>query len=417
MPRTTAALAVVVLLSLSLRAASAVVDVGDRPELKLNAMDGTKIDLAAQRGKLVLIDFWSGKSQANRQAQTKILQAYNDHKDKGLVVFGINCDKKLTAAKENIASLALPWPHYHEREGWSGGIAAKWGVPKVPYYVLVAPDGAVVFAGSTTKIDDVIYDELLKHPPLPVTPDLVIQASADLESVDLALGAGKPAEAIQKFNHIPDEAKKDPVIAKHWDKTRKIVDHAAEQLLAEVETMITAKEYAKASNRLRSLATTFTGTAYEEKARKRLVEVMNLPEARIAVEQSQREAVADAALTIARKSRDGGDHNSAYTQFKSVAEDFPGTQGARTATDAVKAYEQDASFMRKLKDNTVGAKARSMMSLAESYRINGREDLARKKYEQVITDYPGTTSAEEAKKALQELRAPSTTKPAPATKP
>jgi len=403
MLRTTAALAVA-LLSLLTPFARAVVAEGDKPELKLNALDGSRIDLAQLRGKMVLIDFWSGRSQVNIKAQGRILELYNSHKDKGLVVIGINCDKKLAAAKENIASLKLPFPHYHEREGWSGGIAAKWGVPKVPYYVLVGPDGVVLFTGSKSDIDDIVHDELLKHPPQPITPELVVQASADLDAVDKSLSSGDSLGAVQRSVRMPDEAMKDADFAKRHEKTKKLVDHAAEQLLAEVETMVTAKEYAKAAARLKTLATAFTGTAHEETARKRLVEVLNIPEAKAAVEQAQREAVADAALSIARKSRDGSDHQAAYSQFKSIIEDFPNTPAASAAAEAMKSYEQDEAFMRKLKDNTVGSKAKSVMSLADSYRTNGREDLARKKYELVVKDYPGTSYADEAKHALEEMK-------------
>src|SRR5438094_8893825 len=43
------------------------VNVGDKPSLKVPAMDGATIDLAALKGKLVLIDFWIGRSDLNRR--------------------------------------------------------------------------------------------------------------------------------------------------------------------------------------------------------------------------------------------------------------------------------------------------------------------------------------------------------------
>lgn len=49
------------------------------------------------------------------------------------------------------------------------------------------------------------------------------------------------------------------------------------------------------------------------------------------------------------------------------------------------------------------AKARSALVLARNYVLNKRPDLARQRYQAIIDQYPGTTYAEEAKKALQEL--------------
>ena len=49
-------------------------------------------------------------------------------------------------------------------------------------------------------------------------------------------------------------------------------------------------------------------------------------------------------------------------------------------------------------------KARSALSLAESYRRSGKTDLARKKYQEVIEQFPGSKEAETARAELAKLK-------------
>ena len=43
------------------------------------------------------------------------------------------------------------------------------------------------------------------------------------------------------------------------------------------------------------------------------------------------------------------------------------------------------------------------MTLAENYKVAGRPDLARKRYQQIIEQFPGTSVADEAQKAIDAL--------------
>ena len=45
-----------------------------------------------------------------------------------------------------------------------------------------------------------------------------------------------------------------------------------------------------------------------------------------------------------------------------------------------------------------------MLSLADSYRTAGRAEQARKKYQEVIDTYPGTSFAEQAKSAIAAMK-------------
>src|SRR4051812_34167181 len=79
--------------------ASAKVIVGDKPQLKTRAMDGSSVDLATYAGKMILVDFF-GKSDMSQRHVEIIQDLYKKNADKGLVVVGICVERKPADATE-----------------------------------------------------------------------------------------------------------------------------------------------------------------------------------------------------------------------------------------------------------------------------------------------------------------------------
>src|SRR5271170_227319 len=80
------------------------VQVGDTPQIQFTAADGTHVDLAALKGKIVIVDMWAtwcGPCMAEAGHMVQINQKYGD---KGLQIIGISLDQDkptmLAVAKE-----------------------------------------------------------------------------------------------------------------------------------------------------------------------------------------------------------------------------------------------------------------------------------------------------------------------------
>ena len=86
--------------------------------------------------------------------------------------------------------------------------------------------------------------------------------------------------------------------------------------------------------------------------------------------------------------------------------DYAETAAAGDALIAVKAYDNDPIFMQKRRDAIAAPKAELALRSAENYVRNGRSDLARRKLQDVVDSFPGTTFAEKAKKSLEALPPP-----------
>jgi hypothetical protein len=115
----------------------------------------------------------------------------------------------------------------------------------------------------------------------------------------------------------------------------------------------------------------------------------------------------------------------AYNRYKFIARTFAGTPAADTATQAIATYDADPAFKKELAGQASAApsdgdnaspsssgtgaakpdpaRAKSLLSLADSYRDAGNTDKAKEKYQAVIDQFPGTPEADTAKDELAKL--------------
>jgi TolA-binding protein len=231
----------------------------------------------------------------------------------------------------------------------------------------------------------------------PGTP-ATTQSSGPIDQVEALLAQGDRAGAIRALNTVTDRTSPGAI------EVRAKVNHAADELLDEVDKLIAAKDYAAAADRLGELLTTMSGLPTASLARQHLAELCAKPEIQEQFKHKDHAAHGEVALAEARRLRDDGKPDEAYARFQAVAKDYTSTPAGAAAADAVKAFEADPRFIRSLKDRAAENKARPILNLAENYRSAGRNDLATKKYREVIDQFPGTSFAETARAELAKLK-------------
>ena len=117
------------------------------PVASLADLDGKQVDLAALRGKVVVLDFWASWCGPCRRG-LPLLQQYADEVkgDARVAVFAVNvweqgaADGLVEKVRETWSKLKLSMPVLLDRDG---ALIGKYGFQGIPATVVIAPDGTL----------------------------------------------------------------------------------------------------------------------------------------------------------------------------------------------------------------------------------------------------------------------------------
>ena len=124
--------------------ACADVDQSKPLDLKYTAVDGTKVDLANMRGKVVLVDFWATWCPPCRGEVPNVVAAYKKYHDQGFEVVGVSLDQDKDALLAFTKENGMVWPQYFDGKGWDNEISKGFGIDSIPAMWLVGKDGKVI---------------------------------------------------------------------------------------------------------------------------------------------------------------------------------------------------------------------------------------------------------------------------------
>jgi thiol-disulfide isomerase/thioredoxin len=393
----------------SASASHAVVEVGQQAKLSFKTVDGKSVDLEQMHGKIIVVDFWATWCGPCMNEAAHMVSINEKYGSKGLQFLGVSLDndkeKMLSVAK----SKGFTWPQYFDGMGWDNALWKQWGANGIPFTVLVDANGKVVYVGHPAGgLDAAIETAFKTTPPFLVDPSVVAAAMKLLDQVEQKLGSRDASGALKLLAKVPPEVSSDDKFAQRSQDVKKKLVDVAEGLLADAGTQATAGNYLEAIRTLRDLVAGLTGLDVAAKAKKQLADLLDKSEVKAAIAKAdkaardaEREAIANAGLTVARKFQADGKHDLAYAKFKQVAADYAGSASAATAAEQVKVYDKEhPELAQGEKDAVVGGKAKAALSMAESYKNSGNYDLAKAKYRSIIATYPRTEYAETAKQEL-----------------
>jgi thiol-disulfide isomerase/thioredoxin len=134
------------------------VNVGElAPDFTLVDLDGNQVSLSDFRGKTVFVNFWATWCPPCRAEMPEIEAVYQEHKDKGVVVIGVNIlvSEILRGYDENDVL------QYVQQGGYSwtfvldttGEVAASYNITAIPTIFFIDKDGIIqaVNIGAMSK--------------------------------------------------------------------------------------------------------------------------------------------------------------------------------------------------------------------------------------------------------------------------
>jgi thiol-disulfide isomerase/thioredoxin len=131
-----------------------IVELKSKPiDLQFTAADGTPVDLAKLRGKVVLLDFWATWCGPCVGEVPNVVAAYQKYHGQGFEIVGISLDqdkdKMLAFTKEH----GMVWPQYFDGKVWKNDISTSYSINSIPAMWLFDKKGMLVTTNGREDLD------------------------------------------------------------------------------------------------------------------------------------------------------------------------------------------------------------------------------------------------------------------------
>lgn len=130
---------------------------GEAPDFKLKTVEGKEYSLKKLRGKVILLDFWASWCRPCRIEMPTIEKLYQNYKEKGFLVLGIN-DEKIdiirSFGKENSVSFPLLVD--------DAMVMSDYGIQAIPTLMLVDQEGKISWQHQGTSGEGMLRQALAK---------------------------------------------------------------------------------------------------------------------------------------------------------------------------------------------------------------------------------------------------------------
>jgi cytochrome c biogenesis protein CcmG, thiol:disulfide interchange protein DsbE len=116
-------------------------DAGARlPEIGLTDLRGGRVDLAALKGKVVIVDFWASWCGPCKDEMPVLERLHKKYKSRGLVVVGVSVDQELANVKGFLKQVPVSFSIVHDAEH---KVAGRFKPPRMPSSYVVDRNGIV----------------------------------------------------------------------------------------------------------------------------------------------------------------------------------------------------------------------------------------------------------------------------------
>jgi peroxiredoxin len=121
-------------------ASSAIAPQAQAPDFTLHAMSGPNMSLQAQRGRVVMVNFWATWCAPCRQEMPQLNRLYQKYRSSGFVLLGVNVDDDPSKAAEVATKLGVTFPVLLDADK---RVSKLYDLNTMPSTVIIDRDGKV----------------------------------------------------------------------------------------------------------------------------------------------------------------------------------------------------------------------------------------------------------------------------------
>ena len=140
------------------------------PAFTVTALDGSKFNLDAMNGRIVLIDFWATWCGPCNEELPHMRKIAKEFAGEPLVIISVSWDKDEARWKDFIAKNEMTWIQYRDADQ---SLSRQFGVESIPHYFTIDTDGVLTseMLGSGSNVEGKLKKLLAraKASPPPMT--------------------------------------------------------------------------------------------------------------------------------------------------------------------------------------------------------------------------------------------------------
>lgn len=120
------------------------------PEFRMKNTEDEYVSLNELKGKYIILNFWASWDQTAVNELKLLKRLQEEYKDENLEIVSISYDGINNQSKpkddwiQAINRGNFNWIHLSELNGWSCSISKPYNVPKIPYNILIDPNGDII---------------------------------------------------------------------------------------------------------------------------------------------------------------------------------------------------------------------------------------------------------------------------------
>jgi thiol-disulfide isomerase/thioredoxin len=128
--------------------------VGKAVDLQFTAVDGRPVDVAALKGKVVLIDFWATWCGPCVGELPHVKEAYDKLHPQGFEIVGISLDQDKDKLTKFVGEHKMEWPQFFDGLYWQNKYAVQFGIESIPAMWLLDKKGVLRDLNARANLSD-----------------------------------------------------------------------------------------------------------------------------------------------------------------------------------------------------------------------------------------------------------------------